>query len=239
MRRRLSTALALVGKPSVVVLDEPTAGLDPLSRRHVWDALKRTLAKDQVALLLTTHSLDEAEALCHRLGIVVDGSLRCLGSPLHLKSKYGRGYEVSLRLSPNDDDDDDDDDDNDDTPERGQHDPSLGRVGHMVGHAVGLVTARRGSRVASAISAFVDAFPTASVLEAHDNRFKLLVPRADMDLPRAFELLERLASHDTRTKGGKGAPASSSSASAASASQSFYCVNLSSIEQVFLDVVQG
>ena len=216
MRRRLSTALALVGRPRVVVLDEPTAGLDPLSRRHVWDALRRTVARDRIALLLTTHSLDEAEALCHRLGIVVDGSLRCIGTPLHLKTKFGRGYELSLRLADDSDDEEEEEEEEED-----------GGSGCGGGGA-------RGSRVSAAISALVAQFPSASVLEAHDNRFRLLVPRADMDLPRALELLDRLASADRTSNRGAGGGVGKPSASSA-----FYCVNLASIEQVFLDVVQG
>jgi excinuclease ABC subunit A len=96
--QRLKLALAFAETPpgALVVLDEPTAGLDPLSRRHVWNALRRTVAAARRTLLLTTHSLEEAEALCHRLGIVVDGELRCLGTPLRLKSKFGRGDERTL-----------------------------------------------------------------------------------------------------------------------------------------------
>lgn len=82
--------------PKVVVLDEPSAGLDPLARRILWNALLRTM--DERAMVLTTHSMDEAEVLCGRLGIVVAGQMQCIGSPQRLKNQYGHGYEVSIRL---------------------------------------------------------------------------------------------------------------------------------------------
>lgn len=239
MRRRLSTALALAGNPSVVVLDEPTAGLgeralcatcdaiypplpteyvacvalapfasflsrpltaDPLSRRHVWDALRRRVAQDHLSVLLTTHSLDEAEALCHRLGIIVHGALQCLGTPLHLKQKYGRGYEVTVRLAP----------------------PCKSRLAADALPIDGPAEAdtggrlRSGSRISTVLSRFGAAFPSAEVLERVDNRFKVRVPKAAMDLPRCFALLDDMCPSE----------------------EAFYCVSLSSIEQVFLDVVE-
>eukprot|EP00622_Pseudochattonella_farcimen_P002753 FR737757.1.p1 GENE.FR737757.1~~FR737757.1.p1 ORF type:complete len:213 (+),score=17.10 FR737757.1:71-640(+) len=96
MKRRLCTGIALIGNPDVLVLDEPSAGLDPLARRILWNALLRTM--DERAMVLTTHSMNEAEVLCGRLGIMVEGQLRCIGSPQRLKSQYGHGYEVAIRL---------------------------------------------------------------------------------------------------------------------------------------------
>ena len=96
MKRRLSTGIALVGSPEVVLLDEPSAGLDPVARRRLWNVLLATM-QDR-AVILTTHSMDEAEALCRRLGILVRGSLKCIGTPQAVKDKFGRGVMISVRL---------------------------------------------------------------------------------------------------------------------------------------------
>lgn len=97
-RRKLSTAIALVGDPAVVFLDEPTTGMDPGARRYLWDTLMRVV-EDERSVVLTTHSMEEAEALCTRLAIMVDGGFRCIGSPQELKAKFGDGIQLTLRLS--------------------------------------------------------------------------------------------------------------------------------------------
>ncbi|KAF3322076.1 ABC transporter A family member 7-like isoform X4 [Carex littledalei] len=79
MKRRLSVAISLIGDPKVVYMDEPSTGLDPDSRNNLWNVVKR--AKKDRAIILTTHSMEEAEVLCDRLGIFVDGSFQCLGNP--------------------------------------------------------------------------------------------------------------------------------------------------------------
>ncbi|KAH7657402.1 Sulfate-transporting ATPase protein [Dioscorea alata] len=79
MKRRLSVAISLIGNPCAVYLDEPSTGLDPASRKYLWSALLN--AKQNKAIILTTHSMEEAEALCDRVGIFVDGSLQCIGNP--------------------------------------------------------------------------------------------------------------------------------------------------------------
>lgn len=98
MKRKLCVAIAIIGDPDVVLLDEPSAGLDPVSRRNLWDTLLKTMAKR--AVILTTHSMEEAEALCSRIGIMVKGQLRALGELQHLKHKFGSGYEIILQLKP-------------------------------------------------------------------------------------------------------------------------------------------
>ncbi|RNF09836.1 ABC1 transporter [Trypanosoma conorhini] len=95
-RRKLSLALALVGGPQVVMLDEPTAGMDPAARRRVWNSI-RAIARS-CSVLLTTHHLDEVEELANCVAIMVDGSLRCIGNQTRLKNKFGTGVEMSLRI---------------------------------------------------------------------------------------------------------------------------------------------
>jgi len=97
-KRKLSLAIALIGSPRVVFLDEPSSGMDPASRRHMWDVI--TAERNRCAVVLTTHSMEECEALCTRLGIMAGGRFRCLGGQQHLKSKYGRGYTLELRVEP-------------------------------------------------------------------------------------------------------------------------------------------
>merc|ERR1719240_1931921 len=87
MKRRLS--MAVIGSPRVIFLDEPTTGLDPNTRRFVWDYILE-LKKDR-AVVLTTHSMEEADALCARIGIMVNGKLKNLGTPQQLKAQYGTG----------------------------------------------------------------------------------------------------------------------------------------------------
>ncbi|EKF30351.1 ABC transporter, putative [Trypanosoma cruzi marinkellei] len=95
-RRKLSLALALMGGPKVVLLDEPTTGMDPIARRAVWKSIHKIAEKCSV--LLTTHHLDEVEALAGCVAIMVDGDLRCIGNKTHLKNKFGTGAEMSLRI---------------------------------------------------------------------------------------------------------------------------------------------
>ncbi|GMF11425.1 unnamed protein product [Phytophthora lilii] len=104
-KRKVSTAIALLGRPRVVFLDEPSTGVDPSSRRKMWDVIARVSATDRnggqdggACVVLTTHSMEECEALCSRVGILVSGRLKCLGSVEHLKQKFGRGYTVEITL---------------------------------------------------------------------------------------------------------------------------------------------
>ncbi|VYS59676.1 unnamed protein product [Arabidopsis thaliana] len=97
MKRRLSVAISLIGNPKVVYMDEPSTGLDPASRKNLWTVIKR--AKQNTAIILTTHSMEEAEFLCDRLGIFVDGGLQCIGNPKELKGRYGGSYVFTMTTS--------------------------------------------------------------------------------------------------------------------------------------------
>ncbi|CAI9266699.1 unnamed protein product [Lactuca saligna] len=99
MKRRLSVAISLIGDPKVVYMDEPSTGLDPTSRKNLWNVVKR--AKQNCAIILTTHSMEEAENLCDRLGIFVDGRLQCVGNPKELKGRYGGSYVFTMTTSSN------------------------------------------------------------------------------------------------------------------------------------------
>ena len=99
-KRRLCVAIAFMGNPRVVIMDEPSTGLDPVSRRKLWNIVK-TSSKAR-SFLLTTHLMEEADALCNRIAIMVNGQIQCIGSGQHLKSKFGEGYTLDFKLEKND-----------------------------------------------------------------------------------------------------------------------------------------
>ena len=95
MRRRLTLCLALIGDPPILLLDEVSTGLDPKSRQTIWNVILRS--KTNRSVLLTTHSMEEADALSDRLAIMAFGALRCIGTAAHLKKKYGMGYRLDIQ----------------------------------------------------------------------------------------------------------------------------------------------
>jgi ATP-binding cassette, subfamily A (ABC1), member 3 len=96
-KRKLSTAVALLGNPYIIYLDEPTTGMDVGSKRNLWDVMcsVRNAGK---TIVLTSHSMEECEALCTRLAIMVNGQFKCLGSTQHLKTKFGRGFVLTIKI---------------------------------------------------------------------------------------------------------------------------------------------
>nr|XP_045598591.1 uncharacterized protein LOC123758342 [Procambarus clarkii] len=94
MRRRLCMAIAFIGNSKLVILDEPTSGIDPTARNAIWEIISNNRAGRTI--LLTTHHLDEAETLADRVAILNQGRLLCVGSPLSLKSEHGIGYTLTL-----------------------------------------------------------------------------------------------------------------------------------------------
>lgn len=99
MRRRLSIGMAIVGDPPIIFLDECTAGLDIESRQRVWSVIQSLRRPDRL-ILLTTHSMAEAEALCTRIGILASGTLQCIGTPLALRYKYSELYTLTININP-------------------------------------------------------------------------------------------------------------------------------------------
>ena len=104
MRRRVEIARGLVHEPKIFFLDEPTTGLDPVSRVHVWEMLQRIKAERDLTVLITTHYMDEADKLCDRIAIVDHGELMALDSPMKLKASVpGRNVlEASFSADPGD-----------------------------------------------------------------------------------------------------------------------------------------
>ncbi|KAH0631842.1 hypothetical protein JD844_019699 [Phrynosoma platyrhinos] len=101
--RTYSAGIALIGGPPVIFLDEPSTGMDPVARRLLWDAVARTRECGK-SIIITSHSMEECEALCTRLAIMVNGQFKCLGSPQHLKSKFGSGYTLLAKTHSDEED---------------------------------------------------------------------------------------------------------------------------------------
>ena len=98
-RRRLFTiASALVNDPRILILDEPTTGLDPQSRRHLWDLIE-ALRKKGLTIILTTHYMDEAELLCDRIAVMDGGNLIALDTPKNLiKALLDKGFKKNVEV---------------------------------------------------------------------------------------------------------------------------------------------
>ncbi|EGD73013.1 ATP-binding cassette [Salpingoeca rosetta] len=94
-KRKLSTAIALCGPSPVIYLDEPTTGMDPGARRFLWNTLLRVMQSGR-SIVLTSHSMEECEALCTRLAIMVNGRFQCIGSLQRLKDRFGRSLNVVI-----------------------------------------------------------------------------------------------------------------------------------------------
>ena len=90
----MSIACALVGDPAVVFLDEPTAGMDPVARKSIWEFLRGY--KSSRSIVMTTNSMEEADKLGDRIGLIVNGKLSASGSPMFLKNKFGVGYRLTV-----------------------------------------------------------------------------------------------------------------------------------------------
>ena len=100
-RRKLSVAISMIGNPPIILLDEPSTGMDPEARRFMWTVIHKMSTRGRKSsVIMTTHSMDEAETLCRRMGIMVNGEFVCLGTANQIKEKYGYGYEADIRIKP-------------------------------------------------------------------------------------------------------------------------------------------
>ena len=100
-KRKLAVAISMIGNPPIILLDEPSTGMDPEARRFMWSVIHKMSTKGKKSsVIMTTHSMDEAETLCKRMGIMVNGEFVCLGKANEIKDKYGYGYEIDVRIKP-------------------------------------------------------------------------------------------------------------------------------------------
>lgn len=97
MKRKVSLSLSCMDYYDIIVLDEPTSGMDPISRSQVWKVISELKKKHTV--ILTTHSMEEADALSDKIGIMYLGRLRAIGSAEDLKKAFGKGYKVDILLN--------------------------------------------------------------------------------------------------------------------------------------------
>jgi ABC-type multidrug transport system ATPase subunit len=96
MKRRLSVALSFLGSPKIVFLDEPSSGMDPYIRRDLWNLILRM--RQNRVILMTTHSMEEADILASKIAVMVDGKVRAVGSPIELKNRFA-GYNIKLSVA--------------------------------------------------------------------------------------------------------------------------------------------
>ncbi|XP_076966679.1 ABC-type organic anion transporter ABCA8-like [Callospermophilus lateralis] len=98
IKRKLCFMLSILGSPSVMLLDEPSTGMDPEGQQQLWQAIQAIIRNTERGAILTTHYMAEAEAVCDRVAIMVSGRLRCIGSIQHLKSKFGKDYLLEMKV---------------------------------------------------------------------------------------------------------------------------------------------
>eukprot|EP00079_Xenopus_tropicalis_P028087 XP_012822740.1 PREDICTED: ATP-binding cassette sub-family A member 8-B-like [Xenopus tropicalis] len=96
--RKVCFAISMLGNPNIVLLDEPSTGLDPKGQQRLWRAIRAAFKNKDRGAILTTHYMEEAEAVCDRVAIMVSGKLRCIGSIQQLKSKFGKGYLLEIKV---------------------------------------------------------------------------------------------------------------------------------------------
>uniref|UniRef100_A0A915CQS8 ATPase AAA-type core domain-containing protein n=1 Tax=Ditylenchus dipsaci TaxID=166011 RepID=A0A915CQS8_9BILA len=96
-KRKLAAAIALVADPPVVLLDEPSAGMDPSTQQFMWNLILQ-LRRSRRTVVITSHSMEECEFLCTRIAIMVNGQFECIGSIQHLKERFGEGYTLTLKI---------------------------------------------------------------------------------------------------------------------------------------------
>ena len=100
-KRKLSVAISMISNPPIILLDEPSTGMDPEARRYMWSVIHRMSTRGiKSSVIMTTHSMDEAETLCKRISIMVNGEFVCFGKANQIKEKYGYGYEANVRIKP-------------------------------------------------------------------------------------------------------------------------------------------
>ena len=99
-KRKLSVAIALICNPPIILLDEPSTGMDPESRRKMWEVIHNvSLNRKKSTIIMTTHSMEEAETLCKKIGILINGQFKCLSTIDDIKEEYGYGYEINLQIN--------------------------------------------------------------------------------------------------------------------------------------------
>ena len=98
-KRKLSVAIALICNPEIILLDEPSTGMDPEARRQMWEVIHNiSKNKKKATIIMTTHVMEEAESLCKKIGILVNGEFKCFGTSDEIREKSGYGFEIKLQI---------------------------------------------------------------------------------------------------------------------------------------------
>jgi ABC-type multidrug transport system ATPase subunit len=98
MQRRLCVAIALIGSPKVIILDEPSRDIDPSMKKHIWNTLQR-LQKDGKVIIIASQNVHECEHMCGKVGLMINGRLQYVGTTKEIKNKFLNGYTVSFKLT--------------------------------------------------------------------------------------------------------------------------------------------
>ena len=99
-KRKLSVAIALICNPPIILLDEPSTGMDPEARRYMWKVIHNiSLYRKKSTIIMTTHSMEEAETLCEKIGILVRGQFKCIGTCDEIKEVFGYGFEIKFQIN--------------------------------------------------------------------------------------------------------------------------------------------
>ena len=99
-RRKISLAIAVMSSPQLLLLDEPTTGVDPESRLKIWHFLRQLMSEKKVSILLSSHNMFECEALASRLAIVSKGQIKTIGFITDLQKSFAKGFQIIVKLSP-------------------------------------------------------------------------------------------------------------------------------------------
>eukprot|EP01071_Lankesteria_metandrocarpae_P011787 Lankesteria_metandrocarpae@DN5469_c0_g1_i5.p1 len=170
-KRKLSVGLAFIGSPSVVFLDEPSTGVDPASRRKLWNVITHTTSVSDRAVVLTTHSMEECEALCDRLGIMKAGSFACLGTSSWLKNRYGQGYQIDITFKA----------DVDSVPNEIQPEAISKKLSRVLSRRQSSKTIDVGTATSTAKDALLQAFPGATLVEVVGFHQRWSIPKSSGD----------------------------------------------------------
>ena len=187
-KRKLALACALVGQPTLLLLDEPSSGMDPLARRTLWSVVRNAIADGRRAVVLSTHLMEEAERVCTRVAVLADGRFRCIGTPAHIKRAHGGGVvlEVQTRVARGELEGDGLE------RERAQR----VRVCDLVAELLTEIDAGGGAGSADERAAAYGSARSraeAALIEHHAGKYKFLLERADYDsisLAQLFETFE-------------------------------------------------
>eukprot|EP00299_Pterocystis_sp_00344_P002494 c12818_g1_i1.p1 GENE.c12818_g1_i1~~c12818_g1_i1.p1 ORF type:complete len:1215 (-),score=255.25 c12818_g1_i1:43-3321(-) len=174
-KRKLSVAIAMIGNPPIIFLDEPSTGMDPVARRFMWNVIAQvSTSSKECTVILTTHSMEECEALCTNVAIMVGGRFRCLGPVQRLKAKFGQGFTVEIKVA---------------APEGEELQPEGQSPPPVMPPVVGFSPPLNGPPP-HIIRFFNEKFPDHLVVECSANHLVVRLPQTNLTVGSVFDALE-------------------------------------------------